>query len=97
MLVNNLITKTKKQKFGDIFSTMEQELDQFLKNKWPSLQETFGFEPFSKVAYPKVNIMSNSEHFVMVFETCGCNKEDVNVEIKEDFVIVSGKNSKYKT
>ena len=86
----------KRTNFGDIFSTMEQEVDQFLKSKWPTLQEAFGFEPYSKVAFPKANIISNHEHFVMVFEVCGCNKEDVSVEIKDNFVIVSGKNTTYK-
>ena len=74
----------------NFISTFDKMFDEFARKDFPELFQHFGAEPFGKSAYPKVNVMSNDEAVVIEAELAGYKKDDIDIEVKEGVLTISG-------
>jgi HSP20 family protein len=64
---------------------MSQEYDEFLNPKWIDI-----FENKLTTNYPRLNIQELSDAYKIEIELPGIKKEDVNLKLKDDYLIISG-------
>lgn len=79
--------KTKKDNFKNKINEdfMSQEYDEFLNPKWIDI-----FESKLTTNYPRLNIQELSDEYKIEIELPGIKKEDVNLKLKDDYLIISG-------
>ncbi len=51
----------------------------------------FGYSTTSRGSYPSVNLFQNGDDVVLTAELPGVKKEDINIEIKENLIRITGK------
>ena len=64
---------------------LQRELDSAYRSDW------FGSGTTSAGSYPLINVFRKGEDFVVVAELPGVNKADLDVQIKDGYVRISGK------
>ena len=64
--------------------------DEITRRDFPELFQHFGAEPFGKSAYPKVNVITNNEAVVIEAELAGYQKDEIDIEVKEGVLTISG-------
>jgi HSP20 family protein len=70
--------------------TFDSMFDEIARRDFPELFEHLGVEPFGKAAYPKVNVLSNDESVVIQAELAGYKKDEIDIEVKEGVLTISG-------
>ena len=50
----------------------------------------FGTGIYSNATYPKADILNHGDHFLLISEIPGLNKEDLTVTVKDDTFIIQG-------
>lgn len=71
-------------------STFDRMFDEMTRQNFPELFQHWGAEPFGKAAYPKVNVISNDEAVVIEAELAGYKKDEIDIEVKEGVLTISG-------
>ena len=66
-------------------------MDQLFGNIYPELQKEVGVGIYEKQSYPKVDIMEYDDTVEIIAEIPGISKENVNVEIVDNMLSISGK------
>ena len=74
----------------NFISTFDKMFDEFARKDFPEFFQHFGAEPFGKAAYPKVNVISNDEAVVIEAELAGYKKDEIDIEVKEGVLTISG-------
>lgn len=74
----------------NFISTFDKMFDEFARRDFPELFQHFGAEPFGKSAYPKVNVITNDEAVVIEAELAGYKKDEIDIEVKEGILTISG-------
>lgn len=74
----------------NFISTFDKMFDEFARRDFPELFQHFGAEPFGKSAYPKVNVITNDEAIVIEAELAGYKKDEIDIEVKEGILTISG-------
>jgi HSP20 family molecular chaperone IbpA len=64
--------------------------DEITRRDYPELFQHLGAEPFGKSAYPKVNVITNDEAVVIEAELAGYKKDEIDIEVKEGVLTISG-------
>jgi HSP20 family protein len=77
----------------NLLNTFDRFFDEAFRGQFPDFHKTFGIDPFSKSAYPKVNVMSFDDRIEIEAEIAGYNKDDVSVEVENDVLSIVGKAS----
>ena len=70
--------------FDKLFDTM-------FETNFPEFVDTVGVKPFSGTAYPKVNVYEYDDKVGIVAEIPGLDKKDLDVEVEEGVLTISGK------
>ena len=74
----------------NFISTFDKMFDEFARKDFPEFFQHWGAEPFGKAAYPKVNVITNDEAVVIEAELAGYKKDDIDIEVKEGVLTISG-------
>jgi len=74
----------------NFLSTFDKMFDEITRRDFPELFQHFGAEPFGKSAYPKVNVITNNEAVVIEAELAGYQKDEIDIEVKEGVLTISG-------
>jgi HSP20 family protein len=74
----------------NFISTFDKMFDEFARKDFPEFFQHFGAEPFGKAAYPKVNVITNDETVVIEAELAGYKKDEIDIEVKEGVLTISG-------
>ncbi|MDH3197003.1 MAG: Hsp20/alpha crystallin family protein [Candidatus Krumholzibacteria bacterium] len=71
--------------------TMDTFFDRMNRELWPGLDRLWNGEQDGEVARtPRTNIVEHEDHFVVTMEMPGLSKQDVEVGIEGDVLIVKG-------
>jgi len=70
--------------------TFDKVFDELTRTTFPEVFKHIGAEPFGKSAYPKVNVISHEHSVIIEAELAGFTKEDINIEVNEGVLTVSG-------
>lgn len=74
-------------------TSFDKFFDDAFRGSFPDFHKTFGIDPFSKAAYPKVNVISHDDQIEIQAEIAGYSKDDISVEVEEDILSIVGKAS----
>ena len=75
----------------DSFLTpFDKMFDQLVSAQFPEMTKTVGVNPMSNTAYPKVNVYEYDDKVGLVAEIPGLDKKDLNVEVEEGTLTISG-------
>lgn len=77
----------------NLLNTFDRFFDEAFRGQFPDFYKSFGIDPFSKSAFPKVNVMSFDDKIEIEAEIAGYNKDDVSVEVENDVLSIVGKAS----
>lgn len=78
---------------NNLLNTFDKYFDEAFRGSFPDVYKTFGIDPFSKSAYPKVNVLSFDEKVEIEAEIAGYSKDDISVEVENDVLSIIGKAS----
>ena len=75
----------------DSFLTpFDKVFDQIVATQFPDITRTVGVNPMQGSAYPKVNVYEYDDKIGIVAEIPGLNKKQLNVEVEEGVLTISG-------
>ena len=78
----------------DSFLTpFDRMFDEIVGKSFPQINEQVGVNPFQGTAYPKVNVYEYDTKIGVIAEIPGLDKKDLNVEVEEGVLTVSGEKS----
>ena len=78
----------------DSFLTpFDRMFDEIVGKSFPQINEQVGVNPFQGTAYPKVNVYEYDEKIGVIAEIPGLDKKDLNVEVEDGVLTVSGEKS----
>tara|TARA_X000001036_G_scaffold259798_1_gene241512 strand:- start:221 stop:700 length:480 start_codon:yes stop_codon:yes gene_type:complete len=78
----------------DSFLTpFDRMFDDIVGKSFPEINQQVGVNPFQGTAYPKVNVYEYDEKIGVIAEIPGLDKKDLNVEVEEGVLTVSGEKS----
>jgi HSP20 family protein len=72
-------------------TAFDKIFDDAFKVVSPDVYKSFGIEPFSKSAYPKVNVLAHDDRVEIEAEIAGYTKEDISVEVEDNVLSIIGK------
>lgn len=75
----------------NLLNTFERIFDDSLRGAFPEIHKSFGIDPYSKAAYPKVNVISTDDNIQIEAEIAGYAREDISVEVEDDVLSIVGK------
>ena len=75
----------------DSFLTpFDKMFDEIITHSFPQINQQVGVSPFEGTAYPKVNGYEYDERVCIVAEISGLNKKQLNIEVENGNLIISG-------
>ena len=75
----------------DTFLTpFDKMFDSIVESQYPDITKSVGVKPFAGSAYPKVNVYEYDDKVGIVAEIPGLNKKQLNVEVEEGILTISG-------
>ena len=78
----------------DSFLTpFDRMFDDIVGKSFPEINEQVGVNPFQGTAYPKVNVYEYDTKIGVIAEIPGLDKKDLNVEVEDGVLTVSGDKS----
>ncbi len=78
----------------DSFLTpFDRMFDDIVGKSFPQINEQVGVNPFQGTAYPKVNVYEYDAKVGVVAEIPGLDKKDLNIEVEDGVLTVSGEKS----
>lgn len=78
----------------DSFLTpFDRMFDEIVGKSFPEINQQVGVNPFQGTAYPKVNVYEYDEKIGVIAEIPGLDKKDLNIEVEEGVLTVSGEKS----
>ena len=78
----------------DSFLTpFDRMFDDIVGKSFPEISQQVGVNPFQGTAYPKVNVYEYDTKVGVIAEIPGLDKKDLNVEVEDGVLTVSGEKS----
>ena len=78
----------------DSFLTpFDRMFDDIVGKQFPEINQQVGVNPFQGTAYPKVNVYEYDTKIGVIAEIPGLDKKDLNIEVEEGVLTVSGEKS----
>ena len=75
----------------DTFLTpFDKMFDSMVESQFPEVVKQVGVKPYQGSAYPKVNVYEYDEKVGIVAEIPGLNKKQLNVEVEDGILTISG-------
>jgi HSP20 family protein len=75
----------------NLLTAFDKIFDETFKVSYPDVYKSFGIDPFSKSAYPKVNVVSYNDRVEIEAEIAGYSREEIEVQVEEDVLSISGR------
>lgn len=77
----------------NLLNTFDRFFDETFRGQFPEIYKSFGIDPFSKSAYPKVNVLSFDDKVEIEAEIAGYSKDDISVQVENNVLSIIGKAS----
>ena len=78
----------------DSFLTpFDKMFDELVQHSFPEINKQVGVNPFQGTAYPKVNVYEYDDKVGLVAEIPGLDKKDLDVEVEDGVLTISGEKS----
>lgn len=77
----------------NLVNTFDRFFDEAFRGQFPDFHKSFGIDPFSRSAFPKVNVISFEDRIEIEAEIAGYSKDDVSVEVENEVLSIVGKAS----
>ena len=77
-------------------SSLSSIFDDIFYSSFPDLKDRVGIS-LSKGAYPKVDIIDESDKIVILAELAGWTKEDLSIDIKDNLLTIQGNSTAEKS
>jgi len=74
----------------DFLTPFDKMFDQIVSTQFPEITKSVGVKPYQGSAYPKVNVYEYDDKVGIVAEIPGLNKKQLNVEVEEGVLTISG-------
>ena len=74
----------------DFLTPFDKMFDQIVQTQFPDITKSVGVKPYQGSAYPKVNVYEYDDKVGIVAEIPGLNKKQLNVEVEEGILTISG-------
>ena len=74
----------------DFLTPFDKMFDQIVSTQFPEITKSVGVKPYQGSAYPKVNVYEYDDKVGLVAEIPGLDKNDLNVEVEEGTLTISG-------
>ena len=74
----------------DFLTPFDKMFDQMFESQFPDVVKSVGVKPYAGSAYPKVNVYEYEDKIGIVAEIPGLNKKQLNVEVEEGVLTISG-------
>ncbi len=81
----------------EFLTPFDQIFDEFFKANVPNFTQEFGVDFFEKGSYPRVDVIDFNDKVVIEAEVPGLSKQDVNVEVQQNILTITGGKSKNVT
>ena len=77
----------------DFLTPFDKMFDTMVESQFPEVVKSVGVKPYQGSAYPKVNVYEYDDKIGVVAEIPGLDKKDLNIEVEEGVLTVSGDKS----
>ena len=74
----------------EFLTPFDRMFDQIITTQFPQIEKQVGVKPYQGTAYPKVNVYEYDDKVGVVAEIPGLDKKDLNVEVEDGTLTVSG-------
>jgi HSP20 family protein len=74
----------------EFVTPFDKLFDAMMEKNFPEVAQTVGVNPHQGSAYPKVNVYEYDDKVSVVAEIPGLTKSQINVEVEEDVLTISG-------
>ena len=78
---------------ASFLTPFDRMFDEIVGKSFPQINEQVGVNPFQGTAYPKVNVYEYDTKIGVIAEIPGLDKKDLNVEVEDGVLTVSGEKS----
>jgi HSP20 family protein len=77
----------------NLLTAFDKIFDDAFRGVNGDLYKSFGIDPFSKTAYPKVNVVAYDDRVNIEAEIAGYSRDDIEVQVEEGLLSITGKTS----
>ena len=74
-------------------NSFDRIFDQMISKQFPTLRDELGVDFFNKSSYPKVDVIDYKDRVKIVSEIPGLTKSDIDIELKDEVLTISGRKS----
>ena len=74
----------------EFLTPFDKMFDAMVESQFPDIVKQVGVKPYGNTAYPKVNVYEYDDKIGIVAEIPGLNKKQLNVEVEEGVLTISG-------
>jgi|TARA_Y100000590_G_scaffold250722_1_gene281624 HSP20 family protein len=74
----------------EFLTPFDKMFDSMVETQFPDVVKSVGVKPYQGSAYPKVNVYEYDDKVGIVAEIPGLNKKQLNVEVEEGVLTISG-------
>ena len=74
----------------EFLTPFDKMFDNIVETQFPDITKSVGVKPYQGSAYPKVNVYEYDDKVGIVAEIPGLNKKQLNVEVEEGILTISG-------
>tara|TARA_R100000084_G_C4615222_1_gene130194 strand:- start:23 stop:496 length:474 start_codon:yes stop_codon:yes gene_type:complete len=74
----------------NFLTPFENMFDDMFETNFPEVAQTVGVNPFSKSAYPKVNVYEYEDKVGVVAEIPGIDKKNLSVDVEDGVMTIKG-------
>ena len=74
----------------EFITPFDRLFDQIIDKHYPEVTDQIGVKPYQGSAYPKVNVYEYDDKVGIVAEIPGLTKKQLNVEVEDNVLTISG-------
>lgn len=78
----------------EFLAPFDRLFDDVFSNQFPELSKELGVGFFEKQSYPRVDVVDYNDRVEILAEVPGLSKDEVNVEVQDDVLTISGQKVK---
>jgi HSP20 family protein len=89
----SVVSKELSYNRDNLLTAFDKIFDDAFRGVNGDLYKSFGIDPFSKTAYPKVNVVAYDDRVTIEAEIAGYSKKEIEVQVEEGLLSITGKTS----
>ena len=90
----SVVSKEMSYNRDNLLSAFDKIFDDAFRGANGDIYKSFGIDPFSKAAYPKVNAIAYDDRVAIEAEIAGYSREDIDVQVEDGLLSIIGTTSK---